>query len=152
MRIPVAGGLSQLVMEARVYGYRCAKSPSTLCAFGEQSSDHKQLILTALDPLSGRGRELVRFDTDPTRDYDWDLSPDGSRIVIRKNFEARLDIISLTGGPPQQVTVKGLVHSSKLGLGDRRKRNIYLRPHAGGLRLAVCRFERQRSPLMGAER
>jgi hypothetical protein len=74
---------------------------------GEQTPDRKQLIFTALDPLKGRGRELARFDADPTADYDWDLSPDASFIDIRKNREPRLSMLSLSGQEPRELIVKG---------------------------------------------
>jgi len=94
-------------MEARIYGYRCTKSPSAVCVFAEQNPSGNEIVFTAFDPLKGRGRELARFTTDPKGDYDWDISKDGHRIAIRKNEEARLDIISLKGEAPQELRVKG---------------------------------------------
>jgi Tol biopolymer transport system component len=38
---------------------------------------------------------------------DWDLSPDGARIAILKNREGRVQILSLNGQVPQEITVKG---------------------------------------------
>jgi len=73
--------------------------------FCEQTADRKQLIFTALDPL--KGRELARFDTDPTAEYDWDLSPDASFIDIKKNREPRLSMLSLRGQEPRELIVKG---------------------------------------------
>jgi len=64
-------------------------------------------VFTAVDPLKGLKRELARVETDPAAEYDWELSPDGTRIVIRKNQEAGLAIISLTGGATQHSTIKG---------------------------------------------
>ena len=107
MRVAITGGPAQLVLVARLNGYRCAKASATLCVFCEQTADRKQLIFTALDPLKGRGRELARFDADPTADYDWDLSPDAAFIDIRKNGEPRLSMLSLTGQEPRELFVKG---------------------------------------------
>ena len=107
MRVAITGGPAQLVLVAPRRGFRCAKAPATLCVFCEQTPDRKQLIFTALDPLKGRGRELARFDADPTADYDWDLSPDASFIDIRKNREPRLSMLSLTGQEPRELIVKG---------------------------------------------
>jgi Tol biopolymer transport system component len=107
MRVAITGGPAQLVLVARLHGYRCAKASATMCVFCEQTPDRKQLIFTALDPLKGRGRELARFDADPTADYDWDLSPDASFIDIRKNREPRLSMLSLTGQEPRELIVKG---------------------------------------------
>ena len=63
-------------------GPRCAKSPATLCAIAERSADRKQLVFTAFDPVKGRGRELAEWKTDAMADYQWDLSPDGTRIAV----------------------------------------------------------------------
>jgi len=108
MRVGITGGPAHLVLVGRLYNsHRCAKSPATLCVFCEQTQDRKQLIFTAVDPLKGRGRELARFDADPTADYDWSLSPDASLIDIRKNLESRLSMLSLSGQRRSELTVKG---------------------------------------------
>jgi hypothetical protein len=88
--------------------------PSTLCAIAEQTPDFKQLIFTALDPVTGRGRELIRFDVDFRAKFDaeaprylWDLSPDGARIAILKYSDGRIYILPLEGGSRQEIHVKG---------------------------------------------
>jgi len=73
----------------------------------ERSADRKQIVFTAFDPLKGRGRELAKFNSDATAAYSWDLSPDGTRLAILKNREGRIQILSLSGRPPQDITVKG---------------------------------------------
>ena len=142
MRVPITGGPSELVLETYMDNYRCTKSPATLCVFCEHSADNKQMIFTALDPLKGRGRELARYDTDPTSWYDWDISPDGSRIAIRKIFEPRLEIISLHGEAPRTLSVKGWNTRRKLELGGQRERVLHLRHCATRFSPAVRRFGR----------
>jgi eukaryotic-like serine/threonine-protein kinase len=108
MRVATNGGPSQsLFVRTRSYGLRCARAPATFCAFCERTEDRKHLVFRAVDPLKGPGRELARFDTDPEADYDWDLSPDSTHIAIRKNMEAQLQIMSLTGQATKQFTIKG---------------------------------------------
>jgi serine/threonine protein kinase len=108
MRVPITGGSPQLVLTANLEGGpRCAKSPATLCAIAERSPDRKQLVFEAFDPVNGRGRELAELKTDATADYRWDLSSDGTRISLLKNKEGRIQILSLNGGPPQEISVKG---------------------------------------------
>ncbi len=115
MRVPMRGGPPQFVLTAPLYGGpSCARSPSTLCAIAERTPDLKQLIFTAFDPLRGRGRELIRFDTDATADLDryllhyaWDLSPDGTRIAILKYSDGRIHVLPLSSKAPQEVVVKG---------------------------------------------
>ena len=108
MRVPITGGAPQLVLTARLYGPPgCARSPATLCAIAERSQDLTQLIFTAFDPLQGRGRELTRFDIDPQSNYDWALSPDGTRIAILNMVEGRIHIVSLSRNSTMDFAVKG---------------------------------------------
>ena len=108
MRAPVTGGTPQIVLTANINGgQRCAQSPATLCAIAERSADGKQLVFTAFDPLKGRGHELAEFKTEAAGDYHWDLSRDGAHIAILKKLEGRIQILSLNGSVPQEITVKG---------------------------------------------
>ncbi|MGA2455993.1 MAG: protein kinase [Terriglobales bacterium] len=108
MRFPITGGSPQLVLTANTEGGpRCAKAPATLCAIAERSADRKQLVFTAFDPMKGRGREIAKSDTDAAADYGWDLSPDGTRIALLKNRDGRVQILSMNGRAPQEITVKG---------------------------------------------
>ena len=107
MRVPIQGGSSQLVLTAKIEEWpRCARSPSALCAIAERTPDRKQIVFTELDPVKGRGRELARSNTDATTDYHWDLSPDGSRIALLKHRDARVQVLSLSGRAPQDITSK----------------------------------------------
>jgi Tol biopolymer transport system component/DNA-binding winged helix-turn-helix (wHTH) protein len=111
MRIPIAGGASQLVLRSNTYGRpRCAVSPATLCAIAESSDDGKSLIFTAFDALKGRGREIARFETEPEANYSWGLSLDGTRIAILKNGDRRIHTLSLTGQAPEEIEVRGGDH------------------------------------------
>jgi serine/threonine protein kinase/dipeptidyl aminopeptidase/acylaminoacyl peptidase len=108
MRVPITGGSPQLVLTANVEEWpRCARSPATLCAIAERSADRKHLVFTAFDPVNGRGRELAKSNTDATAYYHWDLSPDGTRIALLKHREGRVQILSLNGRAPQEITAKG---------------------------------------------
>jgi serine/threonine protein kinase len=107
MRVPIQGGPPQLVLTASIEEWpRCARSPSSLCAIAERTPDRKQIVFSALDPVKGRGRELARSNTDVTKDYHWDLSPDGNRIALLKHRAGRVDILSLNGAAPRQITSK----------------------------------------------
>ena len=108
MRVPITGGTPQLVLTANIEGGpRCARSPASLCAIAERSADRKQLVFRAFDPTRGRGREIAKSDTDPAADYWWDLSPDGARIALLKNRDARIQILSMNGRIPQEIAAKG---------------------------------------------
>ena len=80
MRIPIQGGEPHQVLTSDTYGRpRCTFSPANLCVIAEQSADSKLLIFTSFDALKGRGSEIARFETEPEADYNWGLSPDGTR-------------------------------------------------------------------------
>lgn len=108
MRIPVSGGPPQPVFRVvRAGPYSCARAPSKLCVLPEQTADHKQLVVTAFDPMQGRGRELIRFDL--ARDIDLNvenllcvLSPDGTRLALARSDEGPIEIWSLRG--PSRLT------------------------------------------------
>jgi Tol biopolymer transport system component len=110
MRAPVSGGQPQLVLTARgLSDWRCARSPAALCILGEESLDRKQLTFVSFDPVQGRGRELMKIETDPAGMYNFDLSPDGTRLAIEKTLEreGHVRILSLSGSVVRDVTVKG---------------------------------------------
>jgi hypothetical protein len=110
MRAPITGGMPELVLTAPIYDRPvCTRFPANLCAIGELSLDRKQLIFTSFDPVKGRGRELTRFQTDPTAgaQYVWDLSPNGTRIAILKYSERLIHILPLNGHPPWEIAVRG---------------------------------------------
>jgi eukaryotic-like serine/threonine-protein kinase len=109
MRVSVTGGPSQQLFTARPWSLMtCAKFPSDLCVIGEPTEDGKQLIVTALDPLKGRGPELFRFAL-VADDNNWvlDLSPDGTRVAVIRTVAGPIYILSIDGHLLQQFQVKG---------------------------------------------
>jgi hypothetical protein len=117
MRVPATGGPPQLVLEGRgIDGYSCACSPATLCVLGEVTSDQRQLVFTAFDPVGGRGREITRVNLrQPVEQFLWRLSPDGSQIAFTEfdKRESRIRVLPLAGGEAREVVVKG-----RIGLGS----------------------------------
>jgi Tol biopolymer transport system component len=108
MRVPITGGPSQLVLAAR-HGSQIlrARPPSNLCAIAEPTDDRKLLIISALDPLKGRGPELTRFALDPKEDgWRLDLSPDGTRIAASRSPGGPIYILSLRGHATQIIKGK----------------------------------------------
>jgi Tol biopolymer transport system component len=108
MRVPITGGSPQIILTANLEGGpRCAKSPATLCAIGERSRDRKRLVFAAFDPVKGRGHDLAELNTEPAADYQWDLSPEGTRIAVLTSRDSGIQILSLNNRAPQEITVKG---------------------------------------------
>lgn len=97
MRIPVAGGASQMVSNVRPNTQiLCARSPSHLCALAEPTDDQRELIVTELDSVKGRGGALTKFALDP-KDRRWflDLSPDDTRIAAIRGPSGPIYILPL---------------------------------------------------------
>jgi len=109
MRVSITGGPSQRLFIAHTFSLlSCARSPSDLCIIGEPTEDGKQLIVTAFDPLKGRGAEQFRFAL-VANDNNWflDLSPDGTHVAVTRTLVGPIYILSLGGQVLQQVQVKG---------------------------------------------
>jgi WD40 repeat protein len=114
MRVSVDGGTPELLFKVREgSALACARPPSKLCAIAEQSDDGKQMIVTSLDPVDGRGAELARFDLNP--DYDatqnelrWDISPDGGSIAAALGPDGPIAIRSLRSRHAQLLKSENL--------------------------------------------
>jgi eukaryotic-like serine/threonine-protein kinase len=108
MRVPLTGGPPEFVFSARFYNsHRCSRAEANLCVFAEQTPDGKLLVFSVLDPIKGRGRELVKFATDPLGYYHWDLSPDGTRIAILKAGDNQIHLLSLSKVILHDLLIKG---------------------------------------------
>jgi len=111
MRVPISGGPSQRMFTARPGGslLSCARPPSVLCGIAEPNQDRKQVIITTVDPVKGRGPELVRFPLDSTKKngWFWDLSPDGTRIAATRSPAGPIYIFSVHGESIREIKVGG---------------------------------------------
>ncbi|HTA22547.1 MAG TPA: protein kinase [Terriglobales bacterium] len=118
MRVPIAGGAPELIFTIPEGSSTfCARPPSNWCAVAEPSEDHKQMIVTAFDPVKGRGRELTRFDLDPADDLDhflWSLSPDGTRVAAAPGRQGPIQVRSLIDGSTQAIRPKALARMRQL--------------------------------------
>jgi len=104
MRVPVSGGPPQLVLTALgTTDIHCTRAPANLCVFDEQQQGHH--VFTSVDPVKGRGRELASIETEPSMTIPWDLSPDGSQVVMTR--EGRIRLLSLKSGVTSDLAVKG---------------------------------------------
>jgi serine/threonine protein kinase len=113
MRMPVVGGPSQFVSTTRPDSFlSCARAPAKLCVIAEPTADHKQVVITAIDPLEGRGSELSRFDVDPSmNDWPGELSPDCTRYAAITSPGGPIYIFSLRGHATEVIKVKGWSNS-----------------------------------------
>lgn len=119
MKIPIAGGLPQLVLTSSFGAaptFRCARRTSKLCIIAEETPDRTELVFTEVDPTQGRERERARFGIGSMRaaQYDWDLSPDGTRIAILKQSEATITLLPLDDRSIEHLTVTTWPHLHSL--------------------------------------
>ncbi len=106
MRIPITGGTPESLFTARPNSFlACARAPAKLCVIDEPSEDRKQLIITAFDPLKGRGTELTRFDVDIGMNIG-ELSPEGTRYAAITSTGGPINIFSLRGEGTQVIKLK----------------------------------------------
>jgi Tol biopolymer transport system component/predicted Ser/Thr protein kinase len=104
MRVPTSGGPSQLVLTALgTTDIRCTRAPANLCVFDEQQQGHR--VFTSVDPVKGRGRALASMEMEPSTKIPWDLSPDGSQVVMTR--EGRIRLLSLKSGMITDLAVRG---------------------------------------------
>jgi eukaryotic-like serine/threonine-protein kinase len=104
MQVPVSGGPPQLVLTALgMTDIRCTRAPANLCVFNEQQQGH--LMFTSVDPIKGRGHALATMEMEPSMTIPWDLSPDGSQVVMTR--EGRIRLLSLQSGVTTDLAVRG---------------------------------------------
>jgi hypothetical protein len=106
MRFPLAGGASVEVFRSSTPDIACAQVATAPCVLAELSSDRKQIVFTALDPVKGRGLELARFDDAHTQEWGWDLSPSGKQVVLYSEVAKRFIILSLEAQSHQRTDVR----------------------------------------------
>jgi hypothetical protein len=114
VRIPATGGKPELIFEpVRPGPMSCARFPSPLCVIPEQTHDGKQMIVTAFDPVTGRGPELARFDLTEELHLQQDnlicaLSPDGTHLAISRGRSGPIETYSLRDHSKRILHAKGL--------------------------------------------
>ena len=82
---------------------RCTRAPANLCVFDEQQQGH--LVFTSVDPIKGRGRAVATMEGEPSILVPWDLSPDGSQIVMMS--EGRIRLLSLKSAVTTDLALRG---------------------------------------------
>ncbi len=117
MRVPITGGTPELIFPLREgSSIFCSRPPANQCAVAEESQDRKTMIVTAFDPVKGRGGELARFNLNRSEDIDpyinhllvCDISPDGTRLAVVRGDDDPIEIHSLRGQPTFVIPSKQL--------------------------------------------
>jgi serine/threonine protein kinase/DNA-binding winged helix-turn-helix (wHTH) protein len=109
MRLPVGGGVAEPIANAgRAATLVCSKVKGGGCVIEERTPDQKEVVFTALNPLSGRGREIARIAAGSLPNeqlcglddvcYPWALSPDGEAIAVHGHRSNHFELISAKTG------------------------------------------------------
>ena len=111
MRIPVAGGPPQLVMEVHgLTNEQCARQPSSLCLYSVAGD--RRLTFMSFDPMQGTGQEVAHIDDELPYAYNWTLSPDGSTLAIAKSnkldiiVQPEIRLLTLKDGKERRIALK----------------------------------------------
>jgi Tol biopolymer transport system component/DNA-binding winged helix-turn-helix (wHTH) protein len=110
MRVPLAGGTPQKILEASWVGnHQCSRAPATVCLYSIVGDG--KLTFFAFDPLVGKGTQVYQIPAEQPQLFNWSLSPDGTRLAIVKgkwgDEEPRIHIVPLNGGADHWITIQG---------------------------------------------
>ena len=118
MRVALTGGPPQSLGEIQNVGeIRCART-ANLCVVGDYGP--QQRVFCALDPVKGKGRELLKISKSffPGGDQSWDLSPSGSSLVFLTNEREKggfqIQIRPLDAGPARELKVDGWTNAENI--------------------------------------
>jgi DNA-binding winged helix-turn-helix (wHTH) protein/Tol biopolymer transport system component len=99
MRVPVDGGVSQLVLsEPGINNIQCARRDSDVCIFSQSTSD--RLTFYKFDPVSGKHEVLKTVKEPDWFLQNWSLSPDGTTLVLAKKHRgvtADIHVVAVDG-------------------------------------------------------
>lgn len=129
MRMPVAGGPPELILEAKGLpgsaqtsswvvvptttgqpAIRCPSRPGAPCVLGE--AEPNEVVFYSFVPLPGAAKsEIFRVPAKAPNSVAWDLSSDGSRIAYseRDTRSASIHVRELEGGSTRDIPVAGRV-------------------------------------------
>ncbi len=111
MRISVSGGPTEMVLETSLRAtVRCSSVPAGNCILIEYDPEAKRETIYALDPVNGKGDELLSLDVARNADPEWDLSPDGKHIVLvaDEKDDRSIRILDLSGNLVEEIILQGL--------------------------------------------
>lgn len=118
MRIPLAGGSSQVALEEPGIGdYRCAHLPSTVCVYSRIDNGLQRFFTfdpVGVNPAGGKGRELLaaKRHSDDGPGGTWSLSSDGRYLASPMSaspYDASgIRILDLTSGAEREISLTEL--------------------------------------------
>ena len=116
-RVAVNGGAPQPLFEVPGFSdMNCTNRVANFCTYSAQPGDGRSLIITAFDPVAGKGKELLRIPTEAGAQYNGAPSPDGSLFAYEKTdwTANQVRFLPLGGGEARTITVKGYTNLGSL--------------------------------------
>jgi Tol biopolymer transport system component/DNA-binding winged helix-turn-helix (wHTH) protein len=111
MRVPLAGGPPQFILEApTIVNQQCARLPSQLCIYSEVSPGEERFF--QFDKASGAVQEWpwAKIEDKDPYNFNWSLSPDGKLLAVAKKNgvakEPSLRIYSLADHTQKDLRVQ----------------------------------------------
>lgn len=111
MRVPISGGLPQVVLTTSEFSewglrFECPQRAGMPCLLAQRQG--KDVVFRPFDPANGfvpDAEEIIRHDYDPNNPTNWTIAPDGSHLawIRRDPNEAHIHILALRnrgGGVP----------------------------------------------------
>jgi serine/threonine protein kinase len=134
MRIPLSNSAPQVTLLAKNFAgtLSCARFPSTLCLVAEFDANETKFY--ALEQSKEKGKEIARLKLDRVRQFNWSLSPDGSRIAVANQVENGESIlfVDLSSGVRKEVIIEGSFAFQTLNWGpDEKELIVSNRSHRG---------------------
>jgi hypothetical protein len=107
MRMPLAGGTPQMVLEAPwILNLQCARLPSRLCIYSRCEFNQKGFL--AFDPVTGASSGLSDAKITSTGCDNWSLSPDGKYLAttrLGRKDAPEIHIVSIADGAERTIGV-----------------------------------------------
>jgi hypothetical protein len=98
MRQPVVGGSAETILEfpsSADINYSCSRKTGNPCVLSPREEEN--LVFYLLGPVRGKGESLGRIEIDPVYVYQWQVSPNGSRIaLVDRSHKDRIEILNLS--------------------------------------------------------
>lgn len=109
MRIPLDGGVSQLLLEdSGINNFQCARWPARECVYSKYTKD--ALVFEEFNAETGAKKELLRTSEPEWQYLNWSLSPDGGRLALAKKMraaeEAEIRLVRTRGLAQRVLKVK----------------------------------------------
>ena len=115
MRVPLAGGPPQLVVEApSINNHQCSRAPAKVCVLSQQKPP--QMAFSVFDPVQGNLHGLMNVELPSSQVYNWSLSPDGKFLAAAGNdaHDNVIHLFPLSGEPGRQIALRGWTAISTL--------------------------------------